>query len=123
MMNKEHLPPDRLNELKEGLLSGAEMISALEHIGECEQCADTLAESYGSLELLELPTDFKQAVLSAVNRQYRTAGHTPESESFSGTDLKSVSLPASLCSFFLQAQLIMVSISAARFIQICQRLI
>jgi hypothetical protein len=68
------LPPDRLNELKEGLLSGAEMISALEHIGECEQCAGTLAESYGSLELLELPTDFKQAVLSAVNRQYRTAG-------------------------------------------------
>lgn len=63
MINKEHLTPERIKALKTGRLSKDETLFALEHIGECEQCADALAESYRETELLELSPDFKAEVL------------------------------------------------------------
>jgi anti-sigma factor RsiW len=73
MMKKEHLTPDRMRALKDGLLSGDETIGALEHIGECELCASAFADSYSEAELLELSPAFRSAVLSAIERENRTA--------------------------------------------------
>lgn len=71
-MNKEHLTPDIMTALKIGRLTGAEAVSALEHIGECEQCADAFAGIYHEGELLELPPGFRSAVFSSVERERRT---------------------------------------------------
>ena len=72
-MNMEHLTPDIMADLKSGRLSGAEALAALEHIGECEQCADAFAGIYHETELLELPPGFRSAVFSAVEKEKRTA--------------------------------------------------
>lgn len=72
-MNKEHLTPESMNALKNGLLSRNEAISALEHLGECEQCADALAESYGGYDLLPLSPGFRSAVFASLEKQRRTA--------------------------------------------------
>lgn len=69
MINTEHLTPDKITALKEGSLSKAETISALEHIGECEQCADIFAESYNNTELLNLSSNFKDSVFSAIDKE------------------------------------------------------
>jgi hypothetical protein len=72
MMNMEHLTPDIMADLKSGRLSEAEAVAALEHIGECEQCADAFAGTYHETELLELPPGFRSAVFSAVEKEKRT---------------------------------------------------
>ncbi len=74
MIDREHIAPDRLIALKDGLLSEEELILTLEHLGECEQCAAAFAESFGKHQLLELPAGFRQAVFVAVNRQGGTSG-------------------------------------------------
>ena len=71
MMNREHLTPDVMTALKSGRLTGEEAISALEHIGECERCADALAGIYRETELLELSPGFRSAVFSAVEKETR----------------------------------------------------
>lgn len=71
-MNKEHLTPDIMTALKNGSLSETEAVSALEHIGECGQCADAFAGTYTDAELLELPPGFKSAVFSSIEREKRT---------------------------------------------------
>ena len=68
MIKKEHLKPDRIKALKDGLLTTGEVIDALEHIGECERCADALGESYSEKELLNLPPDFITEVFSAIKK-------------------------------------------------------
>lgn len=73
-MNQKHLTPDRMKDLKNGRLSRDEMISALAHIGECEQCAGVLAESYSRFDLLELSPDFQPAVFEALKKQQSKAG-------------------------------------------------
>ena len=70
-MNMGHLTPDRMKDLKGGMLSGKDEISALEHIGECEQCADAFAGCYGEPDLLELSPGFKSDVFSTINREKR----------------------------------------------------
>ncbi len=70
-MNMEHLTPDRMKDLKGGILSGNDAISALEHIGECEQCADAFAGCYFASELVELSQGFKSDVFSAIDREKR----------------------------------------------------
>lgn len=72
MMDREHLTPGIMAALKSGRLSGSEAISALEHIGECEQCADAFGGIYRETELLELPPGFRSAVFSAVEKETRT---------------------------------------------------
>lgn len=74
MIHQEHLSPDRLKAMKDGLLSEAEMVSALGHLGQCDRCADAFAECYGSRELLVLPPGFRQAVFSAVYRADKMEG-------------------------------------------------
>ena len=69
MITKEHLTPVRMKALKEGLIAKDDMISALEHLGECEQCADAFANSYSDQELLDLPPGFKIAVFSAIEKE------------------------------------------------------
>ncbi len=59
-------------DLKSGRLSEAEAIVALEHIGECEQCADAFAGIYHETELLALSSGFRSAVFSAVEQEKRT---------------------------------------------------
>jgi predicted anti-sigma-YlaC factor YlaD len=71
MINKEHLTPDIMKDLKSGRLSGSEAVTVLEHIGECEQCADAFAGIYRETELLELSPGFRSAVFSAVEREKR----------------------------------------------------
>lgn len=71
-MTKEHLTPDRVKALKEGMLANDDTISALEHLGECEQCADAFANSYSDQELLELSPGFEIAVFSAIENEKRT---------------------------------------------------
>ena len=69
MMKQEHLTPEKILALKEGSLSKEEMILELEHIGECEQCADQFAESYHKTELLELPASFKNSIFSSIDKE------------------------------------------------------
>ena len=71
MIKKEHLTPDRMKALKAGMLAKDDTISALEHLGECEQCADAFAKSYSDQELLELSPGFKIAVFSAIEKEKR----------------------------------------------------
>jgi len=71
MIKKEHLTTDRMKALKEGMLAKDDTISALEHLGECEQCADAFAKSYSDQELLELSPEFKIAVFSAIEKEKR----------------------------------------------------
>jgi hypothetical protein len=71
MITKEHLTPDRVRALKDGTLSREETIIALEHIGECDQCADAFAGNYSDQELLELSATFKSTVFSAIEREKR----------------------------------------------------
>ncbi len=71
MITKQHLTPDRMKALKEGMLAKDDVISALEHLGECEQCADAFAESYSDQDLLELSPAFKIAVFSAIGKEKR----------------------------------------------------
>jgi hypothetical protein len=73
MMNRGHLTPELMAALKNGRLSGEEAISALEHIGECEQCADAFAGIYSETELLKLSPGFRSAVFSAVEKEKRAA--------------------------------------------------
>lgn len=72
MMNREHLTPDRIKELKNGTLSMEDRISALEHIGECEQCADAFAGFYDDAELMELPQGFKESVFREIEQERKT---------------------------------------------------
>jgi hypothetical protein len=69
MINREHLTPKRIAALKEGLLPREEAVSTLEHIGECEACAELFAESYGRTELLRLSPDFKTSVFLAIEKE------------------------------------------------------
>ena len=71
-MDREHLTPDIMAALKDGRLSGTEAISALEHIGECERCAEAFAGIYRDSKLLELSPGFRSAVFSAVEKEKRT---------------------------------------------------
>lgn len=71
-MNQEHLTQESMNALKNGLLSRDEAISALEHLGECEQCADALAESYGTHDLLPLSQGFRSAVFASLEKHRGT---------------------------------------------------
>ena len=73
MMRMEHLTPDRINALKNGILSETEAALTLEHIGECERCAAAFAECYSDEELLELPAGFKRSVFSAIEQEKRTS--------------------------------------------------
>lgn len=69
MIKKEHLTQEWIEALKEGLLPKAEAVSTLEHIGECEACAELFAESYGRTELLSLSPDFKTSVFLAIEKE------------------------------------------------------
>lgn len=69
MIKQEHLTPEKISALKEGTLSKEEMITALDHIGECEQCADRFADSYHITELLELPHSFKTDIFASIDRE------------------------------------------------------
>lgn len=70
-MEKGHLTPEQTAALRDGLMSGEEAVTALEHIGECMQCAAAFAESYQGRALLELPPDFKPALFSALRGERR----------------------------------------------------
>ena len=71
MITKEHLTPNRMRALKDGTLSREEAIIVLEHIGECEQCADAFAENYSDQELLEpLPPRREHALSPLVDREF-----------------------------------------------------
>ena len=69
MMKQEHLTTEKILALKEGMLSKEDVILTLEHLGECEQCADQFAESYHETELLELPVSFKADIFSSIDRE------------------------------------------------------
>lgn len=65
-MTREHLTEEKMKALKDGMLSEADAISTLEHIGECEQCADAFGGCYREEELLELSPEFRSAVFLAI---------------------------------------------------------
>lgn len=69
MNDKEHLTPERIKDLKTGMLSREESIAALEHIGECGRCADAFAGSYDIRELLKLSPGFRPAILTAIEKE------------------------------------------------------
>ena len=71
MITREHLTTEKIAALKGGALSRQETILTLEHIGECGQCADAFAGSYGKSELLELPQGFRSDIFSAIGREKR----------------------------------------------------
>lgn len=69
MTLKEHVRPEVMKALKAGTLSADEVISVLTHIGECMMCAEVLADSYQTEELLQLPLDFKKKIAARTERE------------------------------------------------------
>lgn len=63
LFNKDgHLTEETIIALKFGTLNDEEMISMLEHIGNCEKCAGIFAESFSEDELAETPLGFEEKV-------------------------------------------------------------
>ena len=69
MRTMDHLTETQMKDLKAGRLSKNEKLLALKHIGECEQCADSFAGSYGDLELLTLSPDFKTEIFFEIEKE------------------------------------------------------
>lgn len=66
MNMNEHLSQKEIQNLKSGKCSIKEKLIAMEHIGECELCADIFANNYEEKQLLNLSPDFAHSVLRAV---------------------------------------------------------
>jgi len=63
LFNKNgHLTEETLKSLKVGTLKDEELISVVEHIGDCEKCAGRFAESFNDDELAEAPLGFQEKV-------------------------------------------------------------
>jgi len=65
----EHLTKISLKALKEGSLSDNELILLSEHISNCEDCADALANSFNDFELAEAPLGFEQEIMSKIKKK------------------------------------------------------
>jgi hypothetical protein len=61
-----HITKISLNMLKEGSLSEVELILISEHISDCENCADALANSFSDNELACAPSSFEEEILSKI---------------------------------------------------------
>lgn len=59
---KGHLSKVTLQALKAGTLGETELISAAEHIGDCEVCSNTFADIFDTDELSEVPSGFVEEV-------------------------------------------------------------
>ncbi|MCJ7689351.1 MAG: hypothetical protein MUO60_08530 [Clostridiaceae bacterium] len=64
-----HLTKISLNMLKEGSLSEIELILISEHISNCAECADALANSFDDNELACVPSGFEQEILSKIEKK------------------------------------------------------
>ena len=63
LFNKdEHLTEETLKLLKFDILKDDELISVLEHIGDCQKCAGSFADSFTDDELAEAPLGFEEKV-------------------------------------------------------------
>ncbi|MGV8982629.1 hypothetical protein [Clostridium sp.] len=66
---KGHLTKISLEAFKEGSLSDDELILLSEHISNCEDCADVLANSFNDNELTKAPLGFEQEVLCKIKNK------------------------------------------------------
>lgn len=57
-----HASIESICKLKEGNLSDNELISVLDHIANCSECAGILADSYDENELIEVPKGFEENI-------------------------------------------------------------
>lgn len=59
-----HLTIQSVIKIKEGDVEQAELLNALSHIAECEECAQLYAAGFKSEELTQIPKDFANEVLN-----------------------------------------------------------
>ena len=57
-----HISIEAVYKLKEGSLNDDDMMLVLEHIANCSECAEILADSYNENELAEVPEGFEEGV-------------------------------------------------------------
>jgi len=57
-----HLTVISIQKFKDGCLSDEELASIAEHMENCEECAELIAESFDDSELLEVPSGFQEEV-------------------------------------------------------------
>lgn len=57
-----HLSVETILSLKEGKLSDDNLITVLDHIAECGECASVLSDSYDETELVEVPEGFEESI-------------------------------------------------------------
>ena len=62
-----HLSSETLMKLKTGKLSLEEKLEALEHIADCNLCAELLADSFQQEDILIVPQDFQSRVIKETN--------------------------------------------------------
>ena len=64
-----HVTKISLKALKDGGLIDTELILLLEHISNCEECADAIASSFNENELAEAPLGFEQEIMCKIEKR------------------------------------------------------
>ena len=64
-----HLTKISLKGLKDGSLSDNELIFISEHIGNCESCANALADSFKDFELVNAPSGFEEELQNKIKKK------------------------------------------------------
>jgi len=64
-----HLTKTSLKGIKEGAYGDNELVLLSEHICQCEECVDALADSFSDNELAEAPSGFEQEILSKIRKK------------------------------------------------------
>lgn len=67
-----HLTVISIRKLKDGCLSDEELVSISEHIENCEECAEFLAESFDNGELYQAPFGFQEEVESRIGGKIKS---------------------------------------------------
>lgn len=76
LFNKEgHLTEDTVKLLKLGTLKDEELISILEHISDCQECASVFADSFEDDELAEAPLGFEEKVQIKIKNKKESNTH------------------------------------------------
>lgn len=68
MMTQGHLSKEMIEKLKSGRLSKEEKLAALDHIGECDFCANAFSSSFEQEGLMFTAPDFSSEIMKKIGK-------------------------------------------------------
>lgn len=68
--SKGHIKNSALKKFNERSLSDIELAILSEHIGNCEKCAEKLADSFAQDDFLKVPGGFEEEIKNKINRKH-----------------------------------------------------